>query len=520
MTGAIQKLLGKMGQGAGEDLGTRGSVGGEDQTQTENQSLSDRLRGGDLGGLPSFDFGQMVGTPSTYGGAIMAEGGAEGLRGLGQMTPGGFGAEGAAMPVGTDMSGAAGSIAGMAIGPLLSYLGNMATSDASPEVQAAISGLLQAASPAIAPAAAGAVSGIASGAGALSGAAGGLAAAGPGLIASAPMAAMIIGTSINNMLEQSKLAGQLTDRFGNLQQNLPGHIANLQRVPQLVQQLDSVTDPQQAAALYKQLEQIQTDFDSSGMEDFLQHGITSVTGPSGQGSMSAAFPEGPKIMESLKPFGQMLDYGRLRAQDIAARGGVNIENPRNITDYALSLGGKDFGEAFRPAALLGSGETGQGSLLDLLQLGHSAARGMDVDPNAQVAQPTMDLLNRLGLTGSGYTNQDIINYLNAGGAGMMDTLKNDYDILGSAYSGGIGKVDKNIMAQLQGLQPGQYEQGLRDLYTKGGYTSGNPFFSAGGAPQQQAAQTAQGGMNALGGGGTGAFDAMLSDEQKRAMGLM
>lgn len=79
-------LAGKTAQFGNQLLGAKGDLGTRGGSGDTNQSLSDFLRsGGDLSGI---DLSKYVGTPSTYGAAIANEGGAEGLRGLGQMTPG------------------------------------------------------------------------------------------------------------------------------------------------------------------------------------------------------------------------------------------------------------------------------------------------------------------------------------------------------------------------------------------------------------------------------------------------
>ena len=73
------KLLGT------DDLGTRGDVGGAGTPQDSNTSLSDVLRSG----VAVPDAIGSLRTPSLFGTQIASEGGAEGLRGLGTMTPAG-----------------------------------------------------------------------------------------------------------------------------------------------------------------------------------------------------------------------------------------------------------------------------------------------------------------------------------------------------------------------------------------------------------------------------------------------
>ena len=173
------------------------------------------------------------------------------------------------------------------------------------------------------------------------------------------------------------------------------------------------------------------------------------------------------------------------------RGGVSIPNARPAQSYALSLGGPKFQEAYRPTALLGGGGAqGSGELLDLLGLPHALSQGYETDPQGMVGQPTLNLLGRFNpafLDGRQFTNADVNQFLQHGaGSDIMNTLKNDFDLYGSAWSGGPGKVDRNVTAQLNAFQPGGYEQGLRGLF--GAEGSPNMFMNGSFAQQQQQAQ--------------------------------
>jgi hypothetical protein len=377
--------------------------------------------------------------------------------------------------------------------------------------------------------------GTAGAAGATAGqAAGGVAAGASGAIAAAPLAAMAISTGLYNMFDKQAGAEMLAKRFGDLQGNIPGHVAAWQKVPALLEQIQQTNDPAEAARLYGEVQKIQSAFDSSGMEDFLQKGYTSVGGQS-YSHMTAPFQQGPEYMKALSPYMQMADYGRMLASDKAARGGVNIPGALSAEQYALSMGGDAFNERYRPAALLGSGENGQGYLLNLLGGMHAATGGAvqagAADPNNPVDQATLNFLGRFdpmfldparqakynapagaefiagAMPGEGYwadpasgtkvdavrtggfTNQDVLNYLERGaGSDIMNVIKNDYGLYDSAWDGGVGKTDRSLRQQLQGMQPGGIEQGLRDMFTQGGFKSNNPFFSGEFAQQQQQMQ--------------------------------
>jgi hypothetical protein len=493
----IQQILGKVGQG--EQKGQGGTSGFDFANMAPFSISPDVLSGLSGGSAGSFDLANAV--PFDARAGLLSQ-------------------EGMVAPSGST----AGSLAGMAIGPLLSILSSMATQDASPEMRAAISGLIQAVSPALAPAAAGAVSGIAAGTGALSGAAGSLAAAGPGLIASAPMAAMMISTSINDMLTKQAMAGQLEDRFKNLQQNLPGHIAALQKAPALLQQLEGVTDPAQAAQIYRQVEAIQKDFDASGMEDFLQHGYTTL-GRTGYGDVSAGGQQFRDIFASLTPYMQAMDMARIRATDIAARGGQPIPGARPIYDYGFNLGSPAFMEAARP----GSTTPGRGPVNQLLGTLYGAGEGGFAAPYTpgERVSVTPELATFLGLDPSlvGGTIGDLTNFIYPGsnrweqfepGSAAAKYMPSNY-----------GVVNREIFGALQGIQPGNYEQGLAEIYGK--YGGAHPglsqwgFGTGGMAADQARTQLVQRALDASGGssfpGGAFGPTGALSEEDRRRLGV-
>lgn len=376
----------------------------------------------------------------------------------------------------------------------------------------------------------GAMSGVAGSAGGAAGAAGGGLA---GAAASLPMVAMIIGTAVNSMLASKQDAFDLGQRFKSLTGQIPGKIASLQNAPALLAQLnDPAVTPQQAADVYRQLEAIQQDLDQSGVEDFLQTGRTGIVGSrsNAAGPTSAQFSQGPEIWEALTPYLQALDVGRMRATDIAARGGAPIEGARPLFDYTM-LGSPQFMEALRPGSAL------PGQLPQYLGIeqnvhvtpdgrtvvtGSSAPRGYDIGGafyqgvggdfgrniqdtsfGAQAAGP--ELLKFAGLptqdtSRTPLTQEDLANWAAANVQGDMGQIPQElldrakpltsvadvsrYLSPGGAGLGGpaqqygmtpYGFANLPLFNQVQAVQPGQYEQGLSQLF--GQYGGAHPMLS-------------------------------------------
>ena len=354
-------------------------------------------------------------------------------------------------------------------------------------------------------AAAGGATAAGAGAGAGAGAAAGTTAAASAALA--PLA-MIVGPYLAVQILEAVAAGtadkedlfNLMKRSRELGTSIPGHIAAWQQAPGLMQQAQATSDPQEAARLFSEMQKIQDQFQSSGMEGFLKEGGTSVVG-SRHGSTKAQdfmpFEQGPAILKSLSPYTQALDYGRMLAQDKAAKGGINVPGALTAENYALNLGGPQFNEQYRPEALLGSSQPNQGALLKLLGLPIPGQATLDADPSAAADPSVLALLGRLGNVpqftdpSQQYTNQDIQNYLGGAGADTLNTLRNEYDLLGNQMGtmGGVGKTNRAMAMQLQGLQPGGIEAGLRGMLQQGGWQSNNPYFS--GQFDQQAQQMQQ-----------------------------
>jgi hypothetical protein len=495
---------------------------------------------GSLGGILNLINGIQSGDP------LMSMQGAGGLlQGLG-----GLGVEGAGMLGGTlgGLAGAGSLYQGIEEGDPLQALSGAAAlyGGAVPIINAlagtsipTLSGLAGQALTAIAPQLAQSLGITAGTTAATTGATAGAtsaAAGATGALAAAPLAAMVIATSLYNMGEQKQQAYNLSQRFKGLTSSIPGHIAAFQKAPGILDRIMATNDPQEAAGLYVELDKIYRDFETSGMEDFLQHGTTDVRGRGTSGGMGAEFPQGPLITDALKIYGQALDYGRLVAQDKAARGGITVANALPADSYALTLGEGGFDNWFRPMALTDAGfgvnPTADPTVYtyprygELGYIANEFGRYMPATFNMNEAPgpEVFDLLARYnpafkGLTGNetvttqtpvpiwvstgegGYwedtgqmqsttrpkfTRQDIANYLRAGGAG-----KGEFDQMMNTFQNvGYGPVNINLLHELQAMAPGTWEQGIRDMMTREGFTSSNPYFAA--APQiAQAQQQAQ-----------------------------
>jgi hypothetical protein len=195
------------------------------------------------------------------------------------------------------------------------------------------------------------------------------------------------------------------------------------------------------------------------MEDFLQQGRTSVTGPSGQGSLEAGFAQGPEIMAALAPYLQALDLGRLRATDVAASGGQPIAGARPIYDYAYSLGSPAFAEQARPA----SSTPQAGQLSALLPQLFGTQTGWQASEESLAGPVTAQTKAFAGLPPEWQGSiEDVQKYLAPGGAGYGRVEQGNANATYIPTNYGVANQD--IFKALQGIQPGNYEQGLAQLF--------------------------------------------------------
>jgi hypothetical protein len=274
----------------------------------------------------------------------------------------------------------------------------------------------------------------------------------------------IVGKAIDMVAEMQHAESmkKVATRYGNLTSSIPGHFAAIQQAPALLEQLQQPgVTPQQAADIFKQLQAIQTNFDQSGMEDFLQRGFTEVAGGGDLGSgASKEFKQAPELLKAMEPYLEALTYGRLLAQDIASRGGVEVEGALSPHVYAMNLGGEDFKEKFRP----GSTYIASGVEQDIDPFtGMSRMGSFDLMGDRERPAPPQ-MLKLAGLPQDRYyTVGDVQNYLGAGGAGK--------GVADQYQQTDFGMTNMPLWQQISALQPGQYEQGLQEFFTQGGFAS-------------------------------------------------
>jgi hypothetical protein len=228
------------------------------------------------------------------------------------------------------LMGAAGLYGGVA--PIVNALGGVAGTQL-PTLTSALSALAAKLGVTGGTTAAGAAAPAATGA-----AAGSAAALGPIAMAAGPY---IVGKLFEmgvEMTEGKEQAARTGKQFSKLMGDLPHQAKSIMgTAPDLLSKLDTA-NPEEAARIFDQLQGIQGQFGGSGMENFLRQGETgSQYGDFAKG-VSAKFPESQNVYKALQPGLGALSLGRIRAQDIAQRGGVNIPGAFTPQAAALNLG--------------------------------------------------------------------------------------------------------------------------------------------------------------------------------------
>jgi len=151
---------------------------------------------------------------------------------------------------------------------------------------------------------------------------------------------MYMSQLLDYQLGKAEAAEKTQKKLGQLTGGIEGSIADWNRAPGLLRQLNNAS-PEEAQRVLGELQAIQSRFQASGMEDFLKRGVTSSR--SGPAEYAQGFPEGPAIMERLKPQMSAYDVGLLRAADIMARGGMDISaNPYADPRSAAVAFGADY----------------------------------------------------------------------------------------------------------------------------------------------------------------------------------
>lgn len=196
--------------------------------------------------------------------------------------------------------------------------------------------------------------GAAAGAGAAEGAAGSAAAGaaggvGAGLLGGAAAVAPGLAISLANLSEtihdSEENAFRGSQQYRRLMGSyLPDFLANLKTIPGQLDKLNANPNPYVGQDVYKEMNRIQHQLGDTGLENFLKSGTTySNYGTSGGPNTIASFdfPQGPLMYAQAEPYLRMLDLGRIRGQDAAARGGLGVEGGGlSPESYGLTFGSR------------------------------------------------------------------------------------------------------------------------------------------------------------------------------------
>lgn len=478
---------GTFGQGLfGPDLGTRGNVGGEGTTQDSSTSLSDRLRTG--ADIPNFagttaelygpQLATMVGntSPTAYFNSLTSAGltpaqandvmsmmtqDPEVFKALGSM--GSLGSEagsaaGAAGSLGT-AAGGAGAL-GAILGLIASLTGNQDLGTAATAVGGAASGIGTGA------ALAGAGSGIA-GTGATS-ALGAVAA--PAAVLTAPIVGTLLLDSLFSKKGEDIVSSTMQDYAGdyptwNQAKLMPAERQQGIALETLQKALPYVQSQEELGQLlnsYKNYLTTTSGAPLTGGQEGI-YGLQTIpgTGPVTHGQQTPSFNWGPQTQQLQSQIDQLL--GVLPGQRITAQygqpgGGLEGEPARRLWEQFIQQG------------------TGE-----LPPTAYNSVSG--------------EFLPVYGAQPGQYSEQDLLNAVAQGNLAP-----------GAQWDPATG--------QFVGVLGGQAPPSPADYFKVAPYMA--QLRGASGAPQTA---VAQGGLNALG-QGHGAFDVNLSDEQKRAMGLI
>lgn len=248
-------------------------------------------------------------------------------------------------------------------------------------------------------------------AGAAGAGAGGAIGGGVGLaggIAALPLAAIVGFQTAQSIGDTNKAAAGAMQAYRQLSTSIPGAEQQLSQVPGLVQQLQGAT-PDQAQKIMGQLNDSLAPFaPGSGLYDFLRAGTTVAGGGQYGQDVGVKFQPGPGLLQQLQPYMNAAQLGELRAEDILGRGGMTQQQLQGLPGYqdpaafAENAGANNFGAVFAPTdPTIGTGLN--------LTAGYQGAYGPGYS-----------------MTPAGYRNDQ-------------------------------------LMQQIQGLQPGGYEQGLANL---------------------------------------------------------
>jgi hypothetical protein len=255
----------------------------------------------------------------------------------------------------------------------------------------------------------------ASGAGLLGGAglSGLSAAAGLGF---APAALGMLGLSISDMFDTS--ASDFAKNTKELFSSVPGVMQQFNTAPGIYGQLGPGTSVQDAMRIYNELQGLQDTFQNTGIENLfkaggLTTGENTTWGMGETNNYSATLPGAVQMYQSLLPAGLGIGIGRMRAADIIGRA-TGQKYGLDPLSYAMSFGGSP-------------------------TLGQYQQFGNATNPFMEALNPALQTYYE------------------------SDFYDNPQGLTDARAAVEAARAPGSLYAQIMGLQPGNYEQGLANL---------------------------------------------------------
>ena len=253
----------------------------------------------------------------------------------------------------------------------------------------------------------------------------------------APVALGIAGAGLSDMFDTS--AADFAKSSKDLFSSVPSVVQRFSTAPELFGQLGPTTTPDEAKRIYDALQGLQDQFQNTGVENLFKSGGR-VTGENtkfdlfgGEGNYSAQFPgDVGAIYKGMLPAGLAVALGRLRAADII---GKATGKPYGLDpmSYARTFGGEQ-------------------------TLADYQARGDMPTAFTAALGPALDTV---------YESDYYDNW-----QGLSDARA----AIAAARAPG------SLYAEVMGLAPGNYEQGLSDIIARYGGWGGIGTPAHGGAP--------------------------------------
>ncbi len=302
-------------------------------------------------------------------------------------------------------------------------------------------------------------------------------------------------------------------------------ISQIQGIPDIASRLTSASTPEETAAILKQLNTLQDQYQAGGWESHQKSGVTTVKGvgdESGGAGMGADLSGVQQALDQMNPYFHTMDLTRLRAQDALSKAGwtpeqIQAQTGRYVSpqEWAMQLNAQNY---------TGTGRS-QPMYQDFNPTFNSQFRPDVSGPGFRETQ-----MARAGVTNDSQLN-DLLAAMQNPGAEMATVggydprainaaQSSQGDFMGTPY----GTVNRSMYDQLAGIAPGNLEQGLMQyLQPYGGVNPGMMQMGFGQglrAPSPVAAQ-----INAMigaGGGrgdaGTGLNEGLIPEEERRRLG--